>query len=158
MTFACRRQWLVATLFCASTFAVMPAAMAQEHGTKDEAKALNEAAVAHLKKVGIEQAVKDFGADKQRWLQKDLYPFVMDFTGVMRYHLNEKMIGKNVLEVKDASGKEFGKEMVSIAKNKTTGWIDYEWAHPVSKKIEDKSAYIQRVPSTELFVGVGIYR
>jgi cytochrome c len=150
-----RRTLIVATLL-ATTLAA-PAALAQERGTKDEAKALNDAAVTHIKKVGVDQAAKDF-ADKSRWMVKDLYPFVMDFGGVMRYHLNDKMIGKVMLDVKDASGKEFGKEMLSIAKAKGNGWVDYEWSHPVSKKIEDKTAFIQRVPGADLFVGVGIYR
>ena len=44
-----------ASLCCTNAFA-------QQHGTKDEAKALNDAAVAHIKKVGLEQAVKDFGS------------------------------------------------------------------------------------------------
>lgn len=137
---------------------LIPRVHAQERGTKDEAKALNEAAVAHIKQVGLDQAFKDFGADKARWMPKDLYPFVMEFGGVMRFHLNDKMVGKNLLDVKDASGKEFGKEMVATARDKATGWVDYEWTHPASKKIEDKSAFIQRVPGADLFVGVGIYR
>lgn len=137
---------------------LIPCVHAQERGTKDEAKALNEAAVAHIKQVGLDQAFKDFGADKARWMPKDLYPFVMEFGGVMRFHLNDKMVGKNLLDVKDASGKEFGKEMVATARDKATGWVDYEWTHPASKKIEDKSAFIQRVPGADLFVGVGIYR
>lgn len=142
---------LIAATLCAPAFA-------DERGSKDEAKALNDAAVAHIKKVGVEQAFKDFRTDHARWMPKDLYPFVMEFGGTMRYHLNEKMMGKFMLEVKDASGKEFGKEMVSIAKGKGTGWVDYEWAHPATKKIEDKTAYVQRLPGAEMFVGVGVYR
>ena len=134
-------------------------AFAQERGTRDEAKALNDAAVAHIKKVGLDQAVKDFATDKAKWMPKDLYPFVQEFSGVMRFHLNDRMIGKNFIDVKDASGKEFAKEMTNLAKSaKNVGWVDYEWAHPVTKKIEDKTSYIQRVPGAEMFVGVGIYR
>jgi cytochrome c len=134
-------------------------ALAQVRGTRDEAKALNDAAVAHIKKVGIDQAAKDFVTDKGKWMPKDLYPFVQDFSGVMRFHLNDKMIGKNFMDVKDASGKEFAKEMTSVAKApKAVGWVDYEWTHPATKKIEDKTSYIQRVPGTDMFVGVGIYR
>jgi signal transduction histidine kinase len=151
------RRLFIAVALLAATLG-SPAAFAADRGTKDEAKALNDAAVAHIKKVGVDQAVKDFGSDKARWMNKDLYPFVMDFGGVMRYHLNEKMIGKVSLDVKDANGKEFGKEMLNIAKTRSFGWVDYEWAHPVSKKVEDKTAYIQRVPGADLFVGVGIYR
>lgn len=147
-----------AAVLALSTVLALPA-FAQERGTREEAKALNEAAVAHIKKVGAEQAAKDFATDKARWMPKDLYPFVQDFSGVMRFHLNDKMIGKNFSEVKDASGKEFAKEMLSVARSpKASGWVDYEWTHPVSKKIEDKTSYIQRVPGMDLFVGVGIYR
>jgi cytochrome c len=142
---------------CALALLSLPT-LAQERGSKDEARTLNDAAVAHVKKVGVEQAARDFATDRARWMPKDLYPFVMDFGGIMRFHLNEKMVGKNMLEVKDASGKQFGKEMVSVAQGKATGWVDYEWTHPASKKIEDKTAFIQRVPGTDMFVGVGIYR
>ena len=151
------RRHLAAAL-ALSAVLTLPAA-AQERGTREDAKALNDAAVAHIKKVGLDQAAKDFGTDRAKWMPKDLYPFVQDFTGVMRFHLNDKMIGKNFIEVKDASGKEFAKEMTSVAKSaKATGWVDYEWTHPATKKIEDKTSYIQRVPGVDAFVGVGIYR
>ena len=155
MNFARRH---VAAAFALSALLALPA-LAQDRGSRDEAKALNDAAVAHIKKVGLDQAVKDFGTDRSKWMPKDLYPFVQDFGGVMRFHLNDKMIGKNFIDVKDSSGKEFGKEMLSVAKSpKAVGWVDYEWTHPVTKKIEDKTSYIQRVPGADMLVGVGIYR
>jgi len=151
------RRHIAAALALSAVF-TLPA-IAQDRGTRDDAKALNDAAVAHIKKVGLDQAVKDFSADKAKWAPKDIFPFVQEFSGVMRFHINEKMIGKNFLEVKDASGKEFAKEMIGIARApKATGWVDYEWSHQVTKKIEDKTSYIQRVPGAEMFVGVGIYR
>lgn len=139
--------------------AVAMPALADDHGSREEAKALCDAAAAHVKKVGADQAAKDFASDKAKWMPKDLFPFVQDFSGVMHFHINGKMIGKNFLEVKDASGKEFAKEMVAAAKSpKSNGWVDYEWAHPTTKKVEDKTAFIQRVAGTELLVGVGFYR
>lgn len=132
---------------------------AVEAGSKDEAKALCEAAVAHIKKVGLEQASKDFTADRAKWMPKDLYPFVMSFDGIMKFHLSDKLINKNMLDVKDASGKEFGKDMVAAAKSaKATGWVDYEWMHPATKKVEDKTSFVMRVPGADMFVGVGVYR
>jgi cytochrome c len=151
------RRLCLATLAVATATFCFPASAA-EHGTREEAKALSDAVTAHIRKVGVEQAAKDLATDRARWTNKDLFAFVQEFSGVMRYHLNEKMIGKNFLEVKDASGKEFAKDMVAVAKGGKPGWVDYEWAHPVTKKVEDKSAYIQRVPGTELLVGVGFYR
>ena len=152
------RRLVIATMLIAGAGLAIPAA-AQERGTKEEAKALSEAAAAHIKKVGFDKAKKDFAADKAKWMPKDLYPFVVDGTGFMRFHLSEKMIDKNVNELKDASGKEFVKEMLVIAKSpKGNGWVDYEWTHPATKKIEDKTSYIQNVQGTEYLVGVGVYR
>jgi cytochrome c len=150
-----RRSFLAAALLGA---ALLQPAFAQERGSKEEARALNDAAVAHIKKVGLDQAMKDFAADRKRWMPKDLYPFVMEFGGVMRFHISDKLMGRNSLDVKDAAGKEFAREMVAVAAKKGNGWVDYEWPHPVSKKVEDKSAFIQRVPGADMFVGVGVYR
>jgi cytochrome c len=128
-----------------------------DRGTRPEAKTLAEAAAAHIDKVGSEQAFKDFGAE-QKWRIKDMYVFVQTMDATMTYHgANTKLVGKNFAEVKDSSGKEFNKEMIAAAK-KGTGWVDYQWAHPVSKKVEDKTSYIVRVNKPDGFVGVGIYR
>jgi cytochrome c len=43
-----------------------------------------------------------------------------------------------------------------VAKTKGTGWVDYKWVNPVSKKIEPKSTYIQK--GDEYFLGCGIYK
>lgn len=155
MSIARRPLLLAATLIAAAL--LQPALAQTTRGTKEEARALNDAAITHIKKVGMEQALRDFGADKARWMPKDLYPFVMDFSGVMRFHISDKMTGRNVADVKDASGKEFGREMIAVAR-KGNGWVDYEWAHPVSKKVEDKTSFVQRVPGADMFVGVGVYR
>lgn len=151
------RRTFILTAGAVAAAMSMPAT-ALDHGSREEAKALCDAVTAHIRKVGIDQAAKDFATDRSRWMTKDLFPFVQEFSGTMRYHINEKLIGKNTLEVKDASGKEFSKDMVAIARSGRTGWVDYEWAHPVTRKVEDKSAYVQRVPGTDMLVGVGVYR
>lgn len=144
--------WIASMVFVA-------AAGAQEHGTRDEAKALADTAVAHIKKVGAEKSFEDFTKDKAAWTKKDLYVLVMDLDGIMRAHgANEKLVGKNNLGLRDKNGKEFVKELVATAASKGEGWIDYEWVNPVSKKVEPKSTYVERVPGENLFVGVGIYR
>ena len=38
-----------------------------------------------------------------------------------------------------------------------TGWVDYKWPHPLTHKIQDKSAYIEKL-GDQHFVGVGIYK
>lgn len=124
-------------------------------GTPDEARTLAAAAAQHLKKVGLEQAAKDFGTDKQ-WTVKDLTVWAMDTKGVMRYHVNPKMVGKDLLEVKDQNGRAFNKEMVAIGKGTQPGRVDYEWAHPETKKLVPKTAFLVPVTGTDVFVGVSV--
>lgn len=139
--------------------AVMAATtMAQDRGTRDEAKTMVDAALAHVKKAGAEQAYKDFTQDKGTWTKKDLYVFVMDSTGKMLAHgANEKLVGKDLINLKDSSGKAFVVDMIATAK-KGSGWVDYEWADPLTKKVDGKASLVKAVPGSDTFVGVGVYR
>jgi cytochrome c len=134
-------------------------AAASGNGTREEAKAMVEAAIAHIKKVGNDKAFDDFTKDKSNWVNKDLYVFVFDFEANWKAHgANEKLVGRNLLNLKDQNGKEFVKEMVQVASTKGEGWVDYDWTSPATKKVEDKSTLVKRVPGTTLAVGVGVYR
>lgn len=147
----------VVTLFFAGFVAV--SAMAQDHGTKDEAKAMVSAALAHIKKAGNDQAFKDFTSDKANWTKKDLYVFTMDLKGVVLGHgANEKLVGKNLIELKDQNGKLFAREFIDVGSSKGEGWVDYDWANPVTKKVEGKSTFVKRIPGFDGFVAVGVYR
>ena len=135
-------------------------AWAQERGTRAEAQVLVESAVEHIQKVGIDKASEDFTKDKSRWSRKDLYVFSSDMTGVARGHgVNEKLVGKNLLALKDQTGKEYVREFVKVAQSaKGEGWVDYEWSSPTTKQVEGKTSFIKRVPGTDFWVGVGVYR
>jgi signal transduction histidine kinase len=134
-------------------------ALAQERGTKEEAKALAEQAAAHVKKVGPDQAFKDFTTDKAAWTKKDMYVFVSDLKGMTMAHgANDKLVGKNMMELKDQNGKLFVKELTEVVKAKGSGWVEYDWAHPQTKKIEGKATYALKLSNYDGFVAVGIYR
>ena len=70
---------------------------------------------------------------------------------------NSKLIGKNLLEIKDASGVFIVKSFIDMAKSKGNGWIDYKWPNTVTKAVESKSTYIEKVDDN-LLIGVGIYK
>jgi cytochrome c len=134
-------------------------AQAQDNGTRDEAKAMVEAAIEHVKKVGAEQAFKDF-SDKanKSWQKKDLYVFAYNMESVNVAHgANDKLIGKNLIELKDPEGKLLIKELRDTAA-KGGGWVEYEWPHPQTKKIESKISYAKKLANYDGFVGVGVYR
>jgi cytochrome c len=133
-------------------------AFAEERGTREEARAMNDAAFEHIKKVGAEKAYKDFTTDKASWTKKDLYVMVYNNSGVVLAHgANEKMVGKDMSGLKDGSGKPLIAALLETAA-KGGGWFDYDWADPLTKKIAAKSTFARRQPNGEGFIGVGIYR
>jgi len=145
-------------LAAVASLGLVSGALAQERGTKDEAKAMSDAAFEHVKKVGPDQAYKDFTSDKAKWTKKDLYVMVYDGKGVALAHgANEKLVGKDMSAVKDANGVAIVAGMVALAA-KGGGWFDYDWPDPITKKIAAKSTYARKPPSGDGFIGVGIYK
>ena len=126
-------------------------------GTADEAKALVEKAVASYKANGKDKAVAAFNDPKGEFVKGDLYIFMMDDAcNVLAHGANQKLVGKNVAELKDADGKLFMQEIRDLAR-KGGGWIDYKWTNPETKKIQAKSTYVMPLDGG-LFVGCGIYK
>lgn len=153
--FSIARWMLGATL----ALGLQATALAQENGTRDEAKAMVDAAVDHVKKVGPDQAFKDF-TDKSNatWRKKDLYVMAYSNDGTCVGHgANDRLIGKNLIELKDPNGKPLIKELITAA-SKGGGWVEYEWAHPQTKKIESKITFARKLANYDGWVGVGVYR
>lgn len=126
-----------------------------DSGAKDDARNQANAAAAQIKKVGLEQAIKDINSAPE-WKTKEMNVNVVDFKGVvLASSLNEKLRGKDTLESKDPSGKAFVKEFIATAQ-KGEGWVDYQFINPVSKKLEERSMFVKRAPGADAFVAVAI--
>ena len=148
-------KWMLAAV---TAFGLVAGVQAQERGTKEEAKALNDAAYKHIEKVGAEKAYKDFTTDKAAWTKKDLYVMAYDNKGTALAHGgNEKLVGKDMSAVKDGNGVPIVNGMIALAA-KGGGWFDYDWPDPLTKKLMPKSTYARKQPNGEGFVGVGVYR
>ena len=61
---------------------------------------------------------------------------------------------KNLIELKDVDGKAFVKERVELGVSKGTFWQDYKFMNPVSKKIEPKQMYCEKLDDTVVCGGV----
>lgn len=123
--------------------------------TRADAQNTATAALAHIKKVGVEQAVKDFNTAAE-WKTKGINLNLVDMKGVvLASSLNERLVGKNTYESKDPNGKEFVKEFVTTAK-KGEGWVDYVFMNPETKKLEERSMHVRKIPNFEGFVAVAI--
>lgn len=112
-------------------------------------------AVAHIKSAGKETAYADFTAKKPEWKDRDLYVVVYDLKGNVRAHgSNAKMVGKELIDLKDADGKAFVKERVELAQSKGKFWHDYKFTDPISKKILPKSMYCEKLDDTAVCAGI----
>jgi len=128
-------------------------------GTSAEATAMVEKAIAHIKKVGRDKAFADFNNKSGPFVDRDLYVVVYDLKGkVLAHGANEKMIGKDLIELRDSDGKYFVKERVDMMSKgpSAKGWQDYKFMNPVTRQIEPKSMYLHRYE--DLIVGCGIYK
>ena len=133
------------------------AAFAVEQGSAEEATAMVKKAVAFLKANGKEKAFAEFNNQSGQFKDRDLYIFVQDMNAKSLAHGgNQRLVGKDMLELKDADGKLFMKNMVAVAGGKGKGWVDYKWQNPTTKVIEPKSTYIEKYD--DVFVGCGIYK
>jgi cytochrome c len=132
------------------------AAQAAELVTKPEAEAMVKKAVAYVKAHGRDKAYAEFNRKDGPFTDRDLYMVAYGRDGVVLAHgANAKMIGKNLMEIKDIDGKAFVKERVEMAKTKPSFWQEYKFNNPVSGKIEPKAMYCE--PTAEIIVCGGVY-
>jgi cytochrome c len=132
-------------------------ASAAEFGTKTEAVVMVKRVQAMFAKDGADATFKAV-SDKSvaEFHDRDLYPFIYDMSGICVAHgARPALIGKNLIDLKDQDGKYLIREMVDIANETGSGWVNYKWPNPLTNKIEDKSSYVEKMGN--YFVGVGVY-
>ena len=102
-------------------------------------------------------AVAEIGNAKGRYVSGELYVFAYDLTGTMIAHpINAKLVGKNLLDVPDAGGKMFRKEIIDSVKAKGSATVDYQYKNPQSGVIESKVSYCKQ--AADLAVCAGYYK
>lgn len=129
-------------------------------GTEAQAVALVKKAVEYVKKNGKEKAFAEFNNPKGEFIDRDLYifTFLNNGDGIERANgANIKLVGKNVLEMKDPDGKFLIKDILAVGASKSgQGWVDYKWPNPVGGAIQAKRTYVERVD--DVVIGCGIYK
>jgi hypothetical protein len=133
-------------------------AQAQDRGTPAEAKAMVKKAVAYVKEVGRDQALVEFNNPKGKFIYKDLYIYAgtIEDAVTLAHPFTPALIGKNMMNLKDADGKPFIKEKNEMGKKYGGGEISYRWTHPQSKKVEMKYLYFEVVDG--LTINCGYYK
>ncbi|MGQ3211124.1 methyl-accepting chemotaxis protein [Shinella sp.] len=89
---------------------------------------------------------------------EDGYFFINGLDGMMIAHpLNPKLIGTDVRGLKDTNGKAFNIELIQIAQNPGSGFVDYYWDKPGHSEPVEKFSYIQGFQPWNWGIGTGVY-
>jgi opacity protein-like surface antigen len=125
--------------------------------TAEQAKAYSERAAAHILAVGEKQAFADFTRRDSDFHDGELYVFCFDSKGLSVAHGgNPALVGRNLLHIKDPDGVEPSARIIGKGFGEGRGWVDFKWPNPVTKRIENKSAYVIR--TNDVVCGVGYYK
>nr|WP_272881628.1 lactate permease LctP family transporter [Fundidesulfovibrio soli] len=113
--------------------------------------ALVDKALAYLKANGRDKALAAFNSPDGEFVKDGLYVFAYDFYGVNKaLATNPALVGTNLIDAKDAEGREFIKGMIGLVR-KGGGWYDYIWEG------HEKTSYVVKADDT-LWIGCGEYK
>ena len=152
-----RKQVAAAVAIAMGAMLGSGAALAEEKRvTAKEAEALVKKGVAVIK-ASRDKGLAEISNNKDAWVDRELYLVVYKMDGTAVAHgTSPKMVGKNMLELRDADGKEHIRERMDLARTKASFWQDYRTLNRDNKKIEPKSMYCER--TDDLIVCGGIYK
>jgi signal transduction histidine kinase len=126
--------------------------MAADGASKDDAIAMVKKAVAFIKEQGPEKAYPEITNKAGRFIDRDLYVVVYQLDGkVLAHGSNEKFVGKDLSDAQDVDGKLYVKE---LAAKQASFWQDYKFVNPVSKKVEPKQMYCEKLDNTAVCAGI----
>lgn len=131
----------------------VPGIAADDYGSPEEAKAMLEKTVEQMKsdKEGTIEAI-NAGEIKDR----DLYPYCADMEGNFTAHPSATTRELNLMELKDKTGKEFGKEIYETAVEGEVNEVEYMWPRPGEEEPAEKVVYVTVVE--DQVCGVGYYK
>jgi methyl-accepting chemotaxis protein len=113
-----------------------------------QAGELNEADAKRLALADLETLRYD---EKEYFWVNDMGPVVL------MHPFSKGLIGKNVGDIKDPTGKQLFLEMVSVVKKNGNGFVDYAWPKPGLEKPVPKISYVKGFAPWGWILGTGIY-
>ena len=153
----CKYELVMAITLAMGSAIVTGAAWAATNATAKEAEAMVKKGVSFIKANGKDKGYAEITNKQGQFIDRDLYLVAYRLDGTAVAHgANEKMVGRNLIELKDIDGKEFVRERVELGKAKASFWQDYKFTNPVSKKVEPKTMYCERLD--DAVVCGGIYK
>ena len=94
------------------------------------------------------------------FIVKDAYIFVFDMKGIDLVNPGfPNLEGRQLMDLKDAHGKQLIREMFEVVQTSDSGWVDYMWPRPGESVATQKSAYVGKAKLGDqwVLVGCGVY-
>lgn len=147
---------IVRILTLSAAVALVSPVVQAQNATKDQAIAMVKKGVGFIKANGTEKGYAEISNRTGWFVDRDLYLVVYGMDGKCLAHgANVKLIGRDLIELKDIDGKAFIKERVELGKTSPKGfWQDYKFTNPTTKEIEPKQTYCERLAETLVCGGV----
>lgn len=104
-----------------------------------------------------QQTLEAINAHDKRYLQDDLYVFVVDLASkrFVAHGFNPRLVGSDFAALTAPDGKGIGQAMLDIAEKQGQGEYAYLWRNPVTQNNEPKHALLRRAGN--YLVAVGYY-
>jgi cytochrome c len=131
-------------------------AQEEKRASRSEALAMVKKAIEFYKKNGRDKAIAEYAKNPGPFVDRDLYVTVYTMQGDALAHINPKIVGKNMLDLRDGNGKYHIRERMEAAAKGTSGWQDFTFFNPVTKKIEPKEMYWEKYDA--LVFACGAYK
>lgn len=149
-------QPLLATFTVAAMLTLYSLPVLAADPTEKDAIAMAERGAAFIKAHGKDEMIRKVAARDPDFIQGSLYVDIRDIkTGIVLAHpVNPSIVGKDLTDVPDASGKKYRREIIELAAKKGSGWVDYQYKNPTTGKLEPKTTYILRVGDVVLEAGI----
>jgi signal transduction histidine kinase len=141
--------------FSGLMFLIISSALILNAATRNDAQNMVNQAVALWKANGKDAAIKEFNKKEGVFIKGEMYIFVINKKGDVFAHVNQGLVGKNVINLKDPDGVHFIKKMIEATSSSQTAWMSYKWTNPSTKKIQSKMTYCYRMG--DFIISSGVY-
>jgi len=145
-------------ILCLAICCIAVNAYADENAAPQKAIQKVREAAAFITSAG-EEGLREFMDKNGRWVWKGSYVFVLycEKGTVAAHSMKPKLVGKNLMGLKDTNGKLFFAEFCNAAKKPKGDWVEYTWPKIGEKTPSRKMAYVGQVPGTPYQVIAGLY-
>jgi signal transduction histidine kinase len=148
---------LVAGLFCCGAFTSGTSAVEQaRYGTRAEAKAMFDKAIAALK-ADKAKAIEMFNKADGEFRDRDLYVFCFSTeTGIRNAHVSKSQIGSDIRLLKEDDGSPLGQKIFDAVKEGSVNTVQYNFPRPGTNVPVAKESFVTALGNQAC--GVGYYK